>query len=104
MTVIDSNKTDADGDRSTMTQMHQARDGVKKPATDEHRVVIDTDACDLEAELTRVQDDMDAFGDVKLYRHVDGEKIGAFVVDGDELPGDARLSDLREKLEEARED
>ena len=86
-----------------MTQMHQARDGVKKPATDEHRVVIDTDACDLEAELTRVQDDMDAFGDVKLCRHVDGEKIGAFVVDGDELAGDARLSDLQEKLEEARE-
>jgi hypothetical protein len=83
--------------------MYQARDGVKKATGYEKRVVYDTDALDLDAEVRRVRDDMDAFGDVVLCDRVEGEKVGAFVVDGEELPDDARLSDLLERLEAARD-
>jgi len=61
--------------------MYQARDGVKKATGYEKRVVYDTDALDLDAEVRRVRDDMDAFGDVVLCDRVEGEKVGAFVVD-----------------------
>jgi len=86
-----------------MTEMWEPRDGVRKVAGHEKRVIYDTDACDLEDELRRLRQAMDTLGDVQLYGHVEGEKVGSFVVDGDELPSDARVSDLRDRLRHARD-